>query len=926
MDTVFYGGDRVKPNVDYVEAFSLFIENDSNAPLKEYMNRLNNEVEKPKEEVEEEKPSYETMSYAELKELANKRGVTSALEGNPKKSTLIELLEREDAKPTYGKEKTSQVSEKLTLKDMKAFPESILHSYLRKKSSSDGDSKDAILQGDQFQGRLIYNQDGSMRSGEQIRQLVEDELQRKFPALGVRIKAKQEKKYIDALMGLAAPKKASQGAAALGSASQVIEAVSKDTTLTNVLGIFVDRDKRKLTPKRVFEDYYRTVSADKTPNYRKWENYAKKNYRLPVSDADFKEAIGILEGDILPEFKRPTRPFLEMLIVAEDDKRQNLGEYRVSTLNASDVIGRLDMKKAEKRQAIYKYWKKISEKEWAAFKKAHLEFVDAINSLDFKNLKNPLKDRLEKFIKIDVDTLQYIKPHNNVSIEDIKEIERKAVFILEDFLKERGELPPEKIMYRQNPGHKRDDVVDNTAMDFGEQAVTDDLEEDLLETLVELTERKVDPLYAYVIEETDALPTGAVLEDQLEDIEDELKTGLVIVEMGDLIPLLEKYLNNMKKAKVGSLNNYFLPVIPEIRGYDGNDPNDEVAKYLKLFAEFIEYGEENEVRSKGGTTGLTPKGGVARTTIGRDGSNAKTHMVEFKESGISDKFDVLLPSIVEYFIEPSRNQNKPLDGQLPYIKEVGSRPIENIALEPTAGESPFIHLLRMESTDWKFNKTQLKQIADFMKAITQVNVGSAQNELVSATEELGDMLNDIYAGEMEEMLEIELGNFLHGVFKKANLPDQTFALGNRTSVKELSDKYEKSKIYPFEAVFNHLFLKKASYNDPDTGVDGAREIIDDIISAEQNLDIVKSKERRLLIEAHDEIRKMLGKPIYYGMANTDDFDAVSTAIDYVSDIFKTDITAMDVENVVNEVDSMSNISTKYGVPKEGVYFLKANFR
>mgnify|MGYP003110593401 CR=1 FL=1 len=925
----------MKPNVNYVEAFSLFIENESNAPLKEYMNRLNREVQSPKQDVEDEQPSYDEMSYNELRQLADKRGLIAGITGKPKGTTLIELLEREDARPVYGKTETNEATDKLTLKDMKAFPDSILHSYLKQKSSSAEDSRDAILQGEQFQGRFIYNQDGSIRSGEQIKELVEDELERKFPALE-RVKTKKKSRYINTLMKLAAPKKTGKGSASLGSSSQVIDAVSNDKTVTNVLGLFMDRDKRTLTPKRVFEDYYRTIAADKVPNYAKWANYAKKNYRLKITDADLKEAIRTLESDILPEFRRPTRPFLDMLVVAEDDKVQELGNYRVSTLNASDVIGRLDMKKAEKRNDIYRYWKKISENEWEDFKKAHQSFVEAINKLDVKNLNAELKDRLEKFTEFDVEQLNYIKQYSGVEIEDIRDTAKKAIFILRDFLKEKGELPPEKIMYMQNTGEKNDDVVDLTTMDTGTEPVKDDLEEDLLEAVVELTQRKVDPLYAYVLEETDALPTGAVIEDQLDDIEDELKTGLVMVEMGDLIPLLEQYLKNMRKAKIGNLGAYYLPVVPQIRGYaavrtegdfdEKKDPNVTVANYIKLFSEFIQYGEKNEVRSKGGTTGLTPKSGFARTTIGRAGTNAKTHMLDFKEQGISDKFDVLLEKIVAFFIEPSRNQNKPFDSPLPFIDKVGSRAIETIALEPAAGESPFIHLLRMESTDWKFNKTQLNDILDFLKAITRVNVGSAQNQLVTATEQLGEMLNDIYAGEMEDMLEIELGNFLHGVFTKANLPDLRFGLGTKKNVSELSEKYEKSRIYPFEAVFNHLFLKKESYSDPDTGVDGAKETIAGIMAAEAELDIVKSKEHTLIMEAHDEIRKMLGKKIYYGIASTNDFDAVSSAIDYMSDLYKTDITAMDIENVVNELDSMSNISTKYGVPKEGVYFLKANFR
>ena len=859
MDTVCYGGIRVKPNVDYGKAFALFIESGADS-LREYMNSLNGDA-----------------------------------------------------------------TEKLTMRDMKAWPDDILHSYLRKKSSSSDESDIAILRGNQFQGRLIYNQDGSFRDTDQIRELVETELDSKFPALD-NIRAKKRAVLIDKLMILSAPKESGKASAIMGSKSQVIEAASKDADLEKIVGLFIEnRDRRKLTPKKLFEDYYNTIREDKTPNYRKWATYAQKNYKLTFTSADLKEAIDLLRNEIPPEFKRPTQPLLEELIQLHDTKSAKQGRYQISTLSASDIIGRLDTKKAEKRNDIYKYWKG-KHSEFAEFTKAHNAFVAAIVDLDLSQHKE-LKRKIDEFSEIEVDELNYIKLYNPVEINDIDKIEDKALILLEEFLKNQSELPEEKIMYTQKvPGvNDSSDVTDYTASEADTEPVKDDLEEEILDTLTDITVRKVDPLYAYILEETDALPAGAVVEDQLDDIEDALKTGLIIVEVEDLLPALEKFLAHLKKSKAGKLKEYYLPAMTKMMPR-GKDPNPAIAEYLKMFAQFIEYGEKNELQSKGGTTGLKPKGGQKRTVIGRSGVNAKTHMNDFKDLGITEKFQLLLESIVKFFIEPSRNQNRPFDDELPFIEQTGSRPIERIAQQPQTGESPFIHLLRMEGADWKLNKEQLKQIADFMKTITGINVGSAQNELLNKTENLGDLLNDIFAGELEEMIEIELGNFLHGVFRDANLPDMKFGLGTKQSVAELSGKYKKNEIYPFEALFNHIYLKKESYTDKDSGVDGAEEYIRQIQTAERELDIIKSQEQKLILQAHDEIRKMLGKPIYYGMASIDNYDAVNSAISYMSETYNTDITAMDVENVVNELDSMNNISVKYGVPEEGVYFLKANFR
>ena len=71
---------------------------------------------------------------------------------------------------------------------------------------------------------------------------------------------------------------------------------------------------------------------------------------------------------------------------------------------------------------------------------------------------------------------------------------------------------------------------------------------------------------------------------------------------------------------------------------------------------------------------------------------------------------------------------------------------------------------------------------------------------------------------------------------------------------------------------------------------------------------------------------MLGKPVYYGLSKIDDYDNVSDSLDLMKSMFSVDLTAIELENIVNDFDSMQNLSTRHGIPVEGVYFLKANFR
>ena len=46
----------------------------------------------------------------------------------------------------------------------------------------------------------------------------------------------------------------------------------------------------------------------------------------------------------------------------------------------------------------------------------------------------------------------------------------------------------------------------------------------------------------------------------------------------------------------------------------------------------------------------------------------------------------------------------------------------------------------------------------------------------------------------------------------------------------------------------------------------------------------------------------------------------------VEERYHVELTAYELDSIVKEVNSMEELSIKHGVPKESVYFLKANFR
>ena len=80
-----------------------------------------------------------------------------------------------------------------------------------------------------------------------------------------------------------------------------------------------------------------------------------------------------------------------------------------------------------------------------------------------------------------------------------------------------------------------------------------------------------------------------------------------------------------------------------------------------------------------------------------------------------------------------------------------------------------------------------------------------------------------------------------------------------------------------------------------------------------------------MLMAHDEIRKMLGKDVVYGFYNLE-YNDIDEFILKIHDENKLDLSHMEVTEIVKSYDSHENISKEYGISSDEVYLIKANFR
>ena len=218
------------------------------------------------------------------------------------------------------------------------------------------------------------------------------------------------------------------------------------------------------------------------------------------------------------------------------------------------------------------------------------------------------------------------------------------------------------------------------------------------------------------------------------------------------------------------------------------------------------------------------------------------------------------------------------------------------------------------------NENHLKSLVNTLEFFS---TPSSVREVKALEKHLGSLravIIEILGGlgvSMKEDANTELGAYYHDVAASNNLGDVSFA-DQPTSV--WKDKYDEGRIYPLEAIESYLRRARDAY-EKEHG-----QLLSRFFAAIDDLDIVKSEAELVILEAHDMIRKMMDKPIYYNTSKTDNYVHVNQAIDILDKKHRVRVSANEIEKIVHNIDSLENLSKQYGIPSESVYFLKASFR
>ena len=417
----------------------------------------------------------------------------------------------------------------------------------------------------------------------------------------------------------------------------------------------------------------------------------------------------------------------------------------------------------------------------------------------------------------------------------------------------------------------------------------------------------------------------------------------------DISSELSSYIDKLMQQASSTRSEYHLPVSPKLIAMiddrelyseldddarkllqDYNSTMENITGFLKAVGEIIDSSENEMERLSSPFTAqersLDASMPDNQNPFGATGfgtSRKKTFTSELGD--LKDDFDKMLDAIFEYYVKPINSRYKPFDDAIAFgdSGELGSAiDLFKTLTQDNKGANAFFMLLWAESIGQGglIIPSQLDKMTRALQELSNPSKFKDMNKLDNALGDLRKAAMEIMAvggRSFRDAIDVEIGYWYHNFLQRNNKSDRTF--GGK-SVAELAEDWSKEEIYPIEAIESYLERSGSVYEKA-----GMEKEVAEFRSALDDMQIVKSDEIPVL-EVHDTIRKMMDKPIYYNTSKLDNFNHISTAMDIMEKEYNVEVSAGEIENIVTDMDSMENLSKRYGVPKESVYFLKATFR
>ena len=633
--------------------------------------------------------------------------------------------------------------------------------------------------------------------------------------------------------------------------------------------------------------------------------------------------MSILEN-VSMQYEQAVLPFLEKLTSTVGmSKKKQLFKFSAGT-----IIGDKNLRFTEDRADVYRYWEGINER-YDDFETA-LKDVIALDLDSLSPLKEFDNDNLNYIFKFSQYDSTYAFPKATKRVLDALD---KIVEELEDY--ERVD----QRMWETEVGYMGDTrtAAEAAGMGYDDNAV---IESDMaeLEDYADSYEatsgdlQHVDPLYKYMLEnKRDLFGEPELLESEIREFRKVAKRGITLVYDLDFDDTITDWLDELSKTATAipdkevylPMNNVLSSLSPNISASDVSTRKKRVADFLDTVSKLVMVEE--------------PTGAIRDRLVNLASFEGEAGNIPSKAK---KKFDTLITEISEFFFRPLTSSYYPFAEPLDFRDDIDSTTDRLFAVITSKNsditEDAYLSIINQELRDAAFiDIGVVEKLATLLEEATSPDAKNNVTDFRDDLETLHDMLiPEVFQVSPDSTIGIE-GKEELGAYYRITLEENGVPLEKDGEPLIIFDEpvetWDGGESGPVRSVINHILRREDSYRSLDETWEEKREgnfsqAIDRLKDAKKSMRIVKSDTELSLLQAHDSIRKMMGRPVYYNTSKLDNFEHVNTAMTILKNEHNLDVSAVEVENIVNDFGSMEDVANKHGVSSESVYFLKGNFR
>ena len=643
-------------------------------------------------------------------------------------------------------------------------------------------------------------------------------------------------------------------------------------------------------------------------------------------------------------------------VEAKRGSQEGLSLEGTYSIDVGKFFGAIDLSDSDSRESIYEYWKEIDGK-YDVFAKALLKFVDSAKDSKDEDFANRAKKFSDKYSSNTLlgqkgvvgKTLKYVFDIKPIPTERVAPKERLAQVIENIILVENLS----DALDSSNSQKVNETFTDGTELDLEEKTipsgdVLDMVEVEPDEDFENIFDEDVDVLL--VIEMLRNKKVISATTDMKTLLRRYLDTVTDILPENKFKPIktyIERFKNEIENSLILEREDYFIPIsvllTPEFKSvkapmditYATADTQiNNIAQFFEDFEELIKDWRnqstfEVAARPDRGSAGsnvdarddvgskITPLIGASRPTI----AGRRTKLPKYLEDQ-KELLEDVINAIVTYYANPIYAGRIPV--RVPrFATKLG---FKDVLIAAQQLEIDTIGREYLRATNESINSLDvedIRRIRVFFSEVFTKNI-KPTTSLISKAKEAILGLTKLF-GKAEDNANY-ISAVLYDIMKQTNtteLAERTIKTkGGRKSILERQQEYEDgrkaNRPFPIFGLPLYLDMNEGLFNQHEepSMASEYNALVNVLEGAGEDMPMLKA-----LLEAHDEIRKALGKEVQYGFMPLS-YQAVGNFVSEEG----IDLTTFEVENIVKSYDSHKNISVEYGVSTEDVYMIKANFR